>query len=91
MNLDISNIYAFEINLDQLIGMINQSSLIFNPIIYYPTIERDINFVLDEKVVVGDVLKIYFNKNNQIIKNVNLKIFFDTHPLVRIKSQLHLN
>ena len=68
MNLDISNIYAFEINLDHLIGIINQSSLSFNPIIYYPTVERDINFVLDEKVVVGDVLKSILNKNNQIIR-----------------------
>ena len=76
LNLDISNIYAFEINLDHLIGMINQSSLSFNPIIYYPTVERDINFVLDEKVVVGDVLKSILNKNNQIIKNVNPQNIF---------------
>ena len=62
LNLDISNIYAFEINLDHLI--------------YYPTVERDINFVLDEKVVVGDVLKSILNKNNQIIKNVNPQNIF---------------
>ena len=76
LNLDISNIYAFEINLDHLIGMINQSNLSFNPIIYYPTVERDINFVLEEKVVVGDVLKSILNKNNQIIKNVNPQNIF---------------
>ena len=56
--------------------MINQSYLSFNPIIYYPTVERDINFVLDEKVVVGDVLKSILNKNNQIIKNVNPQNIF---------------
>ncbi|MED5248302.1 MAG: hypothetical protein VX887_03160, partial [Candidatus Neomarinimicrobiota bacterium] len=91
LDLDILDIFAFEINLDIVIKMMSQSQLSYNPIIYYPKVERDINFVLDEKIEIGKILETIHKNNYKILNNVLPQNIFRHESLGNNKKSVTFN
>ena len=91
LDLDILDIFAFEINLDIVIKMMSQSQLSYNPIIYYPKVERDINFVLDEKIEIGKILETIHKNNYKILNNVLPQNIFRHESLGSNKKSVTFN
>ena len=54
--LDNFEIFGFEIDLDQVLNLLKELKISFKPINYLPKVERDINFVVDETVMIGDIV-----------------------------------
>ena len=65
-------IYAFEINL-QLIKKMMNNKKVYKKINLYPTIERDINFVLKKEQEVGELLEIIRKLGKQLVIKVKPK------------------
>ena len=59
-------IFAFEINL-QLIKKMMNNKKVYKKINFYPTIERDLNFVLKKEQEVGDLLDIIRKSGKQLV------------------------
>ena len=91
LNLDIVDIFAFEINLDLVIKMMTQSELSYNPIIYYPKVERDINFVLDEKIEIGKILETIHKNNYKILNKILPQNIFRHESLGSNKKSVTFN
>ena len=73
LELDYSEkIYAFEINL-QLIKKMMNNKKVYKKINLYPTIERDLNFVLKKEQEVGDLLEIIRKLGKQLVIKVKPK------------------
>ena len=69
--------YGFEINFNFIKKMLGKNK-IFKKINLYPTIERDLNFVLKEKQPVGEVLEAIRRLGKQLIIEANPKnIYYD--------------
>ena len=65
MNLDINSAFGFQFDLNALIILANQQ-VKYHPIVSYPVVIRDLNFVIDESLIVGDLIST-INKNGQNI------------------------
>ena len=65
MNLDINSAFGFQFDLNALIILANQQ-VKYHPIVSYPVVVRDLNFVIDESLIVGDLIST-INKNGQNI------------------------
>jgi len=78
IDVDNLSIYGFELELDRVLKLINQLEITFKPINYLPKVERDINFVVDEPVLVGDIVDL-ISKHQfaNLIKIEPLNIFRD--------------
>ncbi len=79
MNLDIEDkVYGFVLDTDKLLNILDQP-VYYREIAKYPTIERDLNFVLDEAVNAGDIINKIIKLNNKRLKSVTpINIF--RHP-----------
>ncbi len=66
LGLDLDEVYAFEINLD----LIQPKKIVYQSISVYPSIERDINFVMDEEIKVGDIEKLISRRSKGLIKTI---------------------
>ena len=72
MRLDIGEVYGFQINLDLLIELAAVTTL-FNKIVTYPHVERDLNFVFKENILIGDLVSTIIENGNDILKSVATK------------------
>ena len=71
------SIYGFEINFNLIKKMMGKNK-IFKKINLYPTIDRDLNFVLKQDQPVGEVLDTIRRLGKHLIKEANPKnIYFD--------------
>ena len=69
MDLDIGDTYGFQIDLD----MLNQFATVtpsFDQIVSYPIVERDLNFVLEEKILIGDLVSTIKENGKDILISV---------------------
>ena len=56
LKLDIENdVFGFQINVDSLLELLDESVL-YKHISKYPTVERDLNFVIDESIKTGEIV-----------------------------------
>lgn len=70
LKLDIENeVFAFSLETDQLIELLNKP-IYFKDIAKYPTIERDLNFVIDEDINAGHIVSKINKMNNKLLKSV---------------------
>ena len=65
LSLDIGKSYGFQFDLIQLMKLADIKSK-YKPVVVYPSMIRDLNFVLDETVPVGDIIYA-INKNGKDI------------------------
>ena len=66
MQFDVGPCYAFQFDLNALVLLANYRPK-YQGIVNYPVVERDLNFILDESVRVGDVNKIIRNNGRNIL------------------------
>ncbi len=75
LQLDIDNeVFGFAFDADNLIELLNEP-IFYNHVSKYPTVERDLNFVIDESINTGEIIsKIQKNNINSLksIKPVNI-------------------
>ena len=70
LGLDLlGKFYAFEVNL-QLIKKMMNNKKVYKKINLYPTIERDLNFVLKKEQEVGDLLELIRKSGKQLVFEV---------------------
>ena len=69
MDLDIGDTYGFQIDLDMLNQFIAATPL-FDHIVSYPIVERDLNFVLEEKILIGDLVSTIKENGKDILISV---------------------
>ncbi len=56
LNLDIeNNVYGFSVDMDSLLELLSEP-VIYKQISKYPTVERDLNFVIDESIKTGEIV-----------------------------------
>ena len=56
LNLDIGKTYGFQFDLNHLMKLADVESK-YKPVIVYPSMTRDLNFLLNESVLVGDLIR----------------------------------
>ena len=89
--LDNSEIFGFEIDLGQILNLLKELKISFKPINYLPKIERDINFVIDETIKIGDIVdSIEKYRFSNLINIEPLNIFRDT-SIGKSKKAITLN
>jgi len=69
--LDITDVYVFEIILGSILGN-GDSSILYKEISKYPSVERDLAFVISNKVVAGEVLKSVYETDKLYIQQVDI-------------------
>jgi len=70
LKLDIDNdVFAFILTTDDLLELVIKPRY-FKEIAKYPTIERDLNFVIDEAINAGDISKRMKNVNTNLLRSV---------------------
>ena len=79
LKLDIENeVFGFQINVESLLELLAESVL-YKHISKYPTVERDLNFVIDESVNIGEVSSMIQKKNIKLLKSIMpINIFRDS-------------
>ncbi|MFC2948604.1 phenylalanine--tRNA ligase subunit beta [Virgibacillus sediminis] len=69
--MDLKETYVFEINMEEVFASReNQSS--YQPIPKYPSVSRDIAFILDEDVLAGDVRKTIVETGDPLVTQVQI-------------------
>ena len=78
LNLDIGKSYGFQFDLLQLMKLADTKSE-YKSVVVYPSMIRDLNFVLDESVAVGRIIET-INKNGKgiLIESEPVSIFRDS-------------
>jgi phenylalanyl-tRNA synthetase beta chain len=70
MKLDVENdVYSFILNTEKLLDILKKI-VQFKEIAKYPTIERDLNFVIKEEINAGDIVSNIVKMNNKWIKSI---------------------
>ena len=69
MDLDIEDTYGFQIDLDML-NQFATATPSFDHIVSYPIVERDLNFVLEEKILIGDLVSTIKENGKDILISV---------------------
>ena len=80
-NITKKDIYVFELNLDDLYG--KTSKLKYKEAFKYPSIQKDMAFILDKKIDVADVVKTIKKAANKTLQIVDI---FDVYEGEKIDS-----
>jgi phenylalanyl-tRNA synthetase beta chain len=91
LDLDIREIYGFEINLKDLLSLISTNATKYEPINYLPKVERDLNFVVDETIEVGDIVKEIGLLKNKLLVSVVPKNIFRHSSIGDLKKSVTIN
>ena len=76
--IDNTDIYGFELELHYILKLLDELNILFKPIVYFPKVERDINFVIDESIEIGVMINSIEKYNfSNLIKIEPLNIFRD--------------
>ena len=80
-NITKKDIYVFELNLDDLYG--KTSKLKFKEAFKYPSIQKDMAFILDKKIDVSDVIKTIKKASNKTLQDIDI---FDVYEGENVSS-----
>ncbi|WP_106496967.1 phenylalanine--tRNA ligase subunit beta [Lentibacillus sp. Marseille-P4043] len=69
--MDLNETYVFDINMDEVINEYDNNQS-YQPIPKYPSIVRDIAFVLDEDVQAGDVVNVIQKTDQDLVKDIQI-------------------
>lgn len=64
-------VIVFEIDLDHILPLLEQK-IVYHQIPRYPSIERDVAFVIDDQVTAGEILSLFKNYPSDILWHVEL-------------------
>ena len=80
-NVSSSDVYVFEINLDSLYG--TTSKLKYQKAFIYPSIIKDMAFIFDKDILIGDVIKTINKVSDKTLQDVSV---FDVYEGENISS-----
>jgi len=80
-NITKKDIYVFEVNLDDLYG--KTSKLKYKEAFKYPSIQKDMAFILDKKIDVSEVIKTIKKASNKTLQDISV---FDVYEGENIDS-----
>ena len=83
------DVYVFEMNLSSLIG--KTSKLKYIPAFKYPSIERDMAFIFNKDVMVGDVIKTIYKTANKLLKDVKVFDVYEGNNIEKNKKSVAFN
>ncbi len=87
-DLDLpDNVYLFEFSIKNIL---KQEKTRYKPISKYPSIKRDISIVIDEKTLLGDVLKCAQNDGSELLTNLELFDVYQAEGIEKGKKSLAL-
>ncbi|MBU0528441.1 phenylalanine--tRNA ligase subunit beta [bacterium] len=91
LKLDIENeVFGFEIAVDLLLELLTEP-ILFKQISKYPSIERDLNFVIDESIMAGDILDKIQNMEIDQLKSITPTNIFRHESLGENKKSVVYN
>ena len=85
-NINKNNVFVFEINLDALYG--KTSRLKYKEAYKYPSIEKDMAFILDKDIDVGDVIKTIRKASNKTLQRVDIFDVYEGDRIVPNKKSI---
>ena len=83
------DVYVFEMNLSSLIG--KTSKLKYIPVFKYPSIERDMAFIFNKDIIVGDVIKTINKTANKLLKDVKVFDVYEGNNIENNKRSIAFN
>ena len=75
-NINKKDVYVCELNLDKLYN-IQTKGIKYKEITKYPSVVKDMAFILDNDINAGDIINFIIKKGGRIVKNVDV---FDVFP-----------
>jgi phenylalanyl-tRNA synthetase beta chain len=90
MHLDINDTFGFQFDLD-ILSNFTEITPSFSHIVSYPVVERDLNFVLDENILIGDLISTIAHNGKDILKSVEPSNIFRNKSLGENKKSVTIN
>ena len=90
MHLDINDTFGFQFDLD-ILSNFTEITPSFSHIVSYPVVERDLNFVLDENILIGDLISTIAHNGKDILKSVEPSNIFRHKSLGENKKSVTIN
>ncbi|MCH7613319.1 MAG: phenylalanine--tRNA ligase subunit beta [Candidatus Marinimicrobia bacterium] len=90
LDIDAKKVFGFQIYLQQIIQEMNQSTQ-YKSIIPFPKVERDLNFVMDEKIEADDVILSIKNAGGPNFKSAVPKNIFRHESFGKNKKSITFN
>jgi phenylalanyl-tRNA synthetase beta chain len=69
LNLETGPVFAFEIRVAPLLDILRKPT-VYTPVSTFPTVNRDLNFILDESVPAAQVVKTMYQLGRELIRDV---------------------
>ena len=85
-NITKDDIYVFELDLDKLYG--KSSKLKYKEAYKYPSISKDMAFIIDKDVLAGDIIKTIKKSSGSILKDVDVFDVYIDNKLDKNKKSL---
>ena len=91
LNLDIkNNVFSFTVDINSLLELLAEP-VFYKQISKYPTVERDLNFVIDESIKVGEIVDKILNMNIRQLKSITPTNLFRHASLGENKKSIVYN
>ena len=90
MNLDNDDAYGFQLDLELLMSLAKNIST-YNSIITFPLIERDLNFIVDEQILAGELISSVKKNGTSLLKSAQPVNVFRHSSLGNNKKSITIN
>ena len=90
MNFDNGTVYGFQLDIELIMAIAKNISS-FSPLINFPLIERDLNFVIDEKILIGDLVSSINENGSSLLKIAEPVNIFRHTSLGEDKKSITIN
>ena len=90
MNLDIAKSFGFQFDLNKIL-LLSEREIKYRPIINFPIVDRDLNFVINESTAIGEVISAIEKNGKAILKSVNPYSIFRDESVGSGKKAVAIN
>ena len=90
MNLDNDDTYGFQLDLELLMSLAKNIST-YNSIVTFPLIERDLNFIVDEQILAGELISSVKKNGTSLLKSAQPVNVFRHSSLGNNKKSITIN
>ena len=85
-----NNVFSFTVDINSLLELLAEP-VFYKQISKYPTVERDLNFVIDESIKVGEIVDKILNMNIRQLKSITPTNLFRHASLGENKKSIVYN
>ena len=90
-NIEVKDVYTFELKLDEIYDAYNDVSLKFQEIVKYPSVTRDIAIVVDKSILVKKLIKSVRNISNNSLKSIEVFDVYEGEKLPNNQKSIALS